>query len=345
MHLDHKIPWNLACSHLKVFLPPPPEEQSRFPPRFPGLRARNQSRQVSDLNHFARVLASAIREFSTTERRKYSTEELDSCPSDKVFSDTWRDDYTSRDDILGFFPEMQSFSEWAEARRGGRYYKKSAFADVVKALLDPEGLDAHENMMSLLRLARHPEIYLQDLDYFGRCYQEGIVAIPEVTLQAYIYLNVIGCLPAEQRQKIQTSEWNLRFVHDLIKPNYIHAQQIPHRRFWSHSCRWDANAQQMASIRNLRYSGHIDWFADMKKLTDYLSMCFKMLVRYDCVMRETGVDVDWVHLIIEWTPLPFDKKLVPAQDEKSLPDLMEFKEHTDSTSKATRAPFSFLLSN
>ena len=44
MHLDQRIPWNLVCSHLKVFQPPPPEEQIRFPPRLPELRARIISR-------------------------------------------------------------------------------------------------------------------------------------------------------------------------------------------------------------------------------------------------------------------------------------------------------------
>ena len=332
MHLDHKIPWNLVCSHLKVFLPPPADEQTRFPPCFPELRARNQPRQASDLHHFARVMASVIREFSRTEREKYSTEKPDFCPSDKLFSDAWRDDRMSRHDVLDFCPEMQIFSVWVKAGRDGdHFYCPSPFANVVKALLDPRGLDAHENMSTLLRMARHPEIPFQDLHSCGQNCQHGIAAIPDATLPAYVYLNVIGCLPEAQWEKIQTGRWNLRYVNDILRSSDFDAQQIPHRRFWSDSCRWDAMEQKSASIRNLWYLGHIDCFADMKKLTDYLSMCFEMLVRYDCVMREAGMDIDWVQLIIEGTPLPFDKKIVNWQ-----PLTYQYTDHVDPTDKTVK---------
>ena len=327
MHLDHKVPWNLVCSHLKVFQPPPPEEQSRYPPRLPDLRARNQSRQCSDLNHFARVLASVIREFSATERRKYSTEELDSFPSDKICTDTWRDDHIDQGDILEFSPEMQRFSVWVKQCR----YYPSPYAASVKALLDPQGLDAQKNMMNLLRLARRPEINFRGLDHCGQNCEHGVSAIAEITLQTYIYLNVVGCLPAEQRQNIQMWECNSKVVLATMSSRDYSSQQILHHRFWSHSCCWDENDRHLTRMRKVPYYGHIDWFADMSKLKDYLSVCFEMLVRYDCVMKEAGLDVDWVQLIIDWTPLPFDKKLVYTGEEHFFK--YQFTDYSDPTGK------------
>ena len=131
-------------------------------------------------------------------------------------------------------------------------------------------------------------------------------------------MNVIGCLSAEHWQNVQTWHSNMRVVRALMDHCDFDAQQIPHRRFWGHSCHWGTNGDLLAVINGSWYFGHIDWFADMKKLTNYLSMCFDMLVRYDCVMKEAGVEIDWVQLIIEWTPLPFNKKLVCTQPETSL---------------------------
>ena len=95
-----------------------------------------------------------------------------------------------------------------------------------------------------------------------------IAFILDVILSAYVYLNVIGCLPEAQWENIQTGRWNLRFANENFKSCDYNAQQIPHRRFWSDSCRWDPNEQKSALTRNLWYLGHINWFADMKKLTE-----------------------------------------------------------------------------
>ena len=120
---------------------------------------------------------------------------------------------------------MQRFSAWERPR------DPSPFANLLKALLDPQGLDDHENMTSLLRLARRPEVGLPDFDYCGQNCQLGVVAIAQVTLQAYIYLSVIGYLPAEQWQKIQMSECNSRIVLTIIASYNFNTQRLSHQPF------------------------------------------------------------------------------------------------------------------
>ena len=218
MHLDHKIPWHTVCSHIKIFLPPPQDEQTHVPPRLPHLRPHNHPRQTSDLNHFARVFASTIREFSDSERAKCEKAGSDERSTRPLFSDSWRDKHIDNHDVFGLEPDMQDIDTWIDAgqRKFGPPGFPSPYANTVKALMDPQGPDARLNLVGLLRLARHSDVPVENLEFYGQACQHGFSAILDVTLKAYIYLNVISCLPSEQWQNLQLDPGNLDLVRTVM---------------------------------------------------------------------------------------------------------------------------------
>lgn len=66
-HQAHNIPWTLLCDNLMIRHPSP---QRRYPEKT-DFWERDRPSQASDIAHFTRKVASTIREFSDTERKKY----------------------------------------------------------------------------------------------------------------------------------------------------------------------------------------------------------------------------------------------------------------------------------
>lgn len=284
MHQEHNVPWNTVASHFRFI-----RDNPQRTPRKTGLFALNQPRQAQDLNHFVRALAQTITTFGRTERAKYPASYL-SPSTGKLFTDELRDRY----------PEYlngtnQLIEHWiSRARRdyspeGNPTYDTSHgdLADVVKILIN-------ENQLStLLMLAHHPQIPLHRLRNLSWGHHFGFSRVAEAALQAYVFFNLAAATNTLNGGEYAETSGYESMVRDLTQSMDYPAQQLPHRAFFRSSGR-DASSSVPDAVHE-----------DLHRLKEYLKELFRLLYRYDVVVRECGGDPEWESEINGTLSYPF----------------------------------------
>ncbi|RAK96470.1 uncharacterized protein BO80DRAFT_505381 [Aspergillus ibericus CBS 121593] len=335
MHLDHKIPWNTAASHLNLIKCNP-----RFTPRRTDFFSRNKPTESTDLAHFRRTLIRTIREFSTTEACK----PLVSVPLDSLLSKNLLS-YPERHFGLGLHqtnsalhnplsPKHRSIQSWIDsASTSDSTYPPSYssgdgdLADAVKMLIIIAGSaqknDAMSKRMSqeaisvLLALSRHPQVPLPTLANIHWGHAFGVELVADSALTIYILINLMDAVVSEKRAKGNGNDVSLletrTFVYwagsSLADYDYP-AQNVPHRGFWNGLGVTDSWASRlrcqegvllpvkdMGVVDPLK-GGNSEVRADLK---EYLKTCFAILYIYDMLLREwfgeEEADAKWEYWI------------------------------------------------
>ncbi|KAJ7042678.1 hypothetical protein C8F04DRAFT_85998 [Mycena alexandri] len=294
MHQAHNIAWDSLTAHL-IFI----SENPAVTPRRTGFFPRGLPTQAKSLNHFARTIATTVREFSDTERAKYPPR-YDTPLRGQLFSDTILSRYSDL-----HFPSVtaqnQLIENWIERAGSPPSYSTSQgdLADVVKVLI------AENQMDQLLMLAQHPRVPLIELHSLSWGHSFGWNHLMDWALEAYIFFSVLLSKPelhADGRYKLMTEyRWVCRKL--TCSADYD-AQTLPHREFF-----W-------GSLERAVGEEEFDPLGDSNKLHEYLKMCFRLLCRYDMLVRECGRTVDWEGCVARTVGYLWNTKVDYVYDEK-----------------------------
>ncbi|KAJ7042675.1 hypothetical protein C8F04DRAFT_85967 [Mycena alexandri] len=295
MHQAHNIAWDSLTAHL-IFI----SENPAVTPRRTGFFPRGLPTQAKSLNHFARTIATTVREFSDTERAKYPPR-YDAPLHGQLFSDTILSRYS---DLR--FPSVtaknQLIENWIERAGSPPSYSSSqgdSVADVVKVLITENQMD------QLLMLAQHPRVPLIELHWLSWGHSFGWNCLMDYALEAYIFFNVLLSKPelhADGRYKLMT-DYRRVCRRSTFSSDYD-AQTFPHREFF-----W-------GSMERAVGEEEFDTLGDSNKLHEYLKMCFGLLYRYDMLVRECGRTVDWEECVAYTVEYLWNTKVDRVQDEK-----------------------------
>ncbi|KAI5361871.1 hypothetical protein Slin15195_G055220 [Septoria linicola] len=185
MHLNHKIPWDVAARQFVIV-----EQSTQYTPPRTDVIAR-KSVEVKRLRHLSRVVAATIQEFAATESEKHEKSQELTAADDELFSDAIRllpestfglgaHDSNSLDHNP-ISDRHQSLQYWInrandETTGSATYTTSDAdLADVVTTLIQVSSIcshseDAsqrvygHEAFAAVLRLAQHPHVPLHHLE-------------------------------------------------------------------------------------------------------------------------------------------------------------------------------------
>ncbi|KAG6915758.1 hypothetical protein DXG01_009995 [Tephrocybe rancida] len=270
MHQEHNVPWNALASNFKFV-----RENPHFTPRTTGLFPRQLPTQAATLNHFTRVLHTTITTFSTTERQKYPAS-FPAPTSGLLFSDELRDRHTE------FLNEKnQSIDFWIESAKHGYTPGKLVYTTANAGLADAVKVLVSENEMEpIFMLARHPQIPLGTLKFLCWGQNYGFSCIRESALHAYVELNLWAAMGLLERgEYLEMNDYKCMLYNALAGlENGRH--QIPHRAYFDALPKDEGTGQPIV---------HRD-FAGLKK---YLKTNFRLLYRYDMLMKECGLDAEW----------------------------------------------------
>ncbi|KAJ7225937.1 hypothetical protein GGX14DRAFT_350292 [Mycena pura] len=300
MHQTHNIAWDSLSSNL-VFI----HENPKLTPRQTDLFPRYLPSQQSSLSHFARTVASTIRQFADTERAKYPAKY--SAPTEgPIFSDAVLERYCDFT-VPSVTTRTQTVEKWlarvhytnGDTSQPTYHTSHGDLADVVKVLLAENELD------TLLMLAQHPRIPLRDLHSLSWGHSFGWDHVRDWALWAYLFFNVLLSKPeliADGRYKSMNSYKSV--VCFVTGTGDYDAQAYPHREFF-----WGTMN---------RYVSHdaVDPLSDFDKLNEYLKMCFRLLYRYDMLARECGLPVDWETAIASTVRYMWKVKVEYKEDEQ-----------------------------
>ncbi|KAJ7785870.1 hypothetical protein B0H16DRAFT_1488319 [Mycena metata] len=295
MHQAHNIAWDSLTANL-IFI----SENPAVTPRRTGFFPRELPTQGKTLGHFSRTLASTVREFSDTERAKYPPH-FDAPLRGQLFSDTILSRYADLP-YPSVTAKSQSIEDWVEWAGSPPSYSTSQgnLADVVKVLI------AENQMDQLLMLAQHPRVPLFDLHQLSWGHSFGWDHLRDWALEAYIFFNVLLSKPElhtdDRYKSITEYRWLCR---KLTYPTDYDAQTFPHRQFF-----WGSAVPP--AVREEEF----DPLGDSNKLHEYLKMCFRLLYRYDMLVRECGQTVDWEGCVACAVAYLWNIKTDYAQDEK-----------------------------
>ncbi|GKZ74112.1 hypothetical protein AnigIFM60653_003332 [Aspergillus niger] len=319
MHLDHKIPWNTAATHLNLIKCNP-----RFTPRRTDFFARNKPTESSDLNYFRRILTKTIREFSCTEESKL----LDPVPLGNLLSDNLLCYPEHQFDLGSHRTNSVLHNPLSTKHRDIKYWINRAsssddnypisyssadgdLADAVKMLIiiaasgkkhDSTSKQISKEAISvLLTLSRHPQIPLHTLAGIHWGHAFGVELVAETALAVYIMINLMDVLLINKQLKkdevaslLETQTFQYWARHALADYDFP-MQNIPHRRFWNHFGVTDMCASQQQCEEVVSVSVEDGGMTDPLKgesedvrlrLQDYLKACFAILYIYDMLLRE-----------------------------------------------------------
>jgi hypothetical protein len=302
MHQEHHIPWNLfAANFVWVYQNP------QYTPRRTNLFQLNRPTQANELNHFTRAFAQSIRTFSDSERASYPSrsELISECtPSGQLFDDHFRDCHseylTSKNQLVeNWIARAKSHhARYHGDETVGYSYGTSEgdLADVVKVLIN------ENHLRPLLMLANHPQVPLADLNYLSWGHHFGFGRVSESALVMYLFINVIAASNLLDNGKY-TESTNYASIVSLVTDTMdFDGQQAPHRAFFK-----DRGVGSPPIIHD-----------DLPRLREYLKTLFRLLYRYDMVLRECGKDPRWEEDITFWITYLWNVKTeseyIPAED-------------------------------
>jgi hypothetical protein len=197
-HQAHNLPWTLLADNFKFVY-----ENTRYHGRS-NLYPCFKPGQGKQLQHFARVFARTVNDFSVQERKKYpSLEEITPLEPDEPFiteasatriaKATKRDNSTSpcTAKCPSLTDEERRISSWViELNEPSYPYPDKSLSLLLEWF---KALVLYGDMEPLLRLAAHPDVQLQRVwDY---PYEEGWEELKDTFLTAYICLNVFTLKP------------------------------------------------------------------------------------------------------------------------------------------------------
>ncbi|PYI01601.1 hypothetical protein BO78DRAFT_327222 [Aspergillus sclerotiicarbonarius CBS 121057] len=320
MHLDHKIPWNTAATHVNIIRCNP-----RFTPRRTDFFARNKATESTDLNHFRRTLIKTIREFSITEESK----PLVSVPLDNLLSDDLLS-YPERQFNLGphatnsaqrnpLSSKHRNIQYWIDRASPSDSTQPPSYcssdgdlADAIKMLIiiaanaqknNPTSQQMSREAVSvLLAVSRHPGVPIHTLAGIHWGHAFGVELVADSALTVYVLINLMDAVLSDKRLKgdkneislLETRTFQYWASNSLADYDYP-AQNIPHRRFWNQLGVTDSWASQQRYQDGLSIPmedmGVIDPLKGESEdirvgLQEYLKSCFAILYIYDILLRE-----------------------------------------------------------
>ncbi|KAF2167053.1 hypothetical protein M409DRAFT_54267 [Zasmidium cellare ATCC 36951] len=304
MHLDHAIPWNAAANNFAIV-----RDNTRYTPRETNVFAR-ESIDAESLRHFCRVLADKIHEFGVTESNKItplSEQQSDQLFSSKVcelpellFNLAPHSTNSLRHNPLD--TPHQSLQYWIDRAKthdsSGYTTADADLADAVKALItvsavSPTGRGTTSNKLgqeafaAVLRLAKHPEVPLQDLNSLHWGHSVGVQKVQEVTLQIYLMINLLEAIRARSGTDVQVHMCELQsfrnWASNALADFDFPAQNLIHWHFWQIL---GITTERLAEWKDLDKLEVIDPLAEESvetqfTLREYLKACFGILYRYD----------------------------------------------------------------
>ncbi|OAQ28801.1 hypothetical protein K457DRAFT_75794 [Linnemannia elongata AG-77] len=300
MHLDHAIPWITISKLFSVRQNDKPLPAQDGTLRFAeDLNPCNKPNQDKELLYFSNAIANVIKEFSTTERKKYPVQ-FPAESSGELFPyellqkrHASNQEYAAHGDTY-LTEQNQRLEYWIRRAHGEREPDTSLnpsktmfscfdldLADAVKILI------IENHMPAVLTLARHPLIPLNNLDSIGWGHSFGIDHLEYYCLRSYVYLNILAEFPEWcQNEKYRKLEAFQR-LESLMTSTCDGDGQMPmHRSFFC-----DLNEEGQFVPRDI--------FADMGRMKEYLKLCFAVLYRYDMVAKEYGREHDWLRAIAD----------------------------------------------
>ena len=289
MHQGHNIPWDLISSNFKFV-----RDDKRFTPPFTGLVSLDKPSTPNEFKHLIKKIARTILTFSETERKKYP-QSFTPLPTGNLFSDELRDRFpeylNKRNQKVEYWIERAN-KLGAEPLMQSRYDTRDAeLADVVKVLL-------YENeMASLLMLAQHPRVPIDNLNHLSWGHHFGFSRVMESALQSYMFFNTIAAMDILENGVYMTIPEYRSIIRETTFPMDFPAQQIPHRLFFQ-KCGLKLNTYTYESVgRDLAVHG------DYGRLREHLKLLFALLYRYDMLLRECGLDPKWESQLLYVFPL------------------------------------------
>jgi hypothetical protein len=140
-----------------------------------------------------------------------------------------------------------------------------------------------------LTLARHPDTPIRTLNQLSWGHSFGLEYAATTPLGVYLLLNFLSAAssttPTSKSQPQTPSEL-------MALPSY--QRLLP----WATGT-MDYDAQNMLQWRYFGVGGKTanEVFADVKKQKEYMRECWEVFYRYDMLMRECGMEVDWEILV------------------------------------------------
>ncbi|CAI6332587.1 unnamed protein product [Periconia digitata] len=204
-HQAHAIPWHTLADHLK-FTP----NNSRYLD-ITNLYPRCKPDQGKQLQHFARVFASVLTEYSVVERRKYAAEYTAPEDSEVIISDTTakniekvmreytkakiKQDPDAEKDPLR--PRKRTIEPWIDSSTYNDCHPCDSLLETDELL---RTLILYGEMDTVFRIACHPQVRLTKMWRQGNRFAfdiegYGLCELKETALLAYICLNVFHLKP------------------------------------------------------------------------------------------------------------------------------------------------------
>lgn len=322
-HQAHMLPWGTLSSNLKFIV-----NNHHVTPHKTDLFPLRKSGEANDLAHFTRVFASAISDFSHTERAKFPPAALQKEQrQDKLMMQQGQQEQQNNEMIIPneVFQQVkeillasrsswstdtsqQLLSTWTSScpYTGLSSYTK---AEIIKILL------AQNQTATLLALAQHPDIHLSDWHLWSNSgWNVGITQALHTALDAYICLNVFYCFPStylaaengpEKNDHGYRAAKSYRSMVSICTENADGTEYaFVHRRFFqgpaddndSFGCQrpavGDVSLQAATATTSDDDSDPLGE-GNAKRLHSYLSFCWAFLVRMDVLARECGRPIDW----------------------------------------------------
>jgi hypothetical protein len=321
MHLDHKLPWSTLASHFKLV-----RHNKSVTPRCTNIFSAKKENESKEIGHFERKFCATLKEFSLTEQQKCNPDTDFKEDGDELFSD----------DVLTFLErhynletydtnslrsnplssQHQSLQYWVDRAKypgsdsSGYTTSEGDLADALKGLIiisaaSPDPTISNEAMRAVLRLARHPDVPLQDLDSLSWGHSFGLDHVGAAALRAYLLLNVVDRL-RDQGSKISICELQnfLSFALDSLCDVDYPSQKIPHNAFcralggeetWA---QWRTYTETDAEYAEVPSTKPLDPLVDYRnECQQYLRVCFGILYKYDVLRRiwygDANADAHW----------------------------------------------------
>ncbi|EJU05172.1 hypothetical protein DACRYDRAFT_103667 [Dacryopinax primogenitus] len=256
-HQAHNIPWSLLVSNL-AFIRPSPQRPEQNVAEISALRKANQA---SDIGHFARRFAAAIREFAATDRGKYPEKiKLAELEDGKVLPDSFLDKSLGYRSTIT--PEVQTVVYWDELGKHDRVPDEGGHSDLLKTLYLPK----HPYITNLLFLAQSSSGVLRKLRHvtYSNFFHYGTDRVYQNALMAYILLNVSISMDL-YGSKFEPSNAFLRTKGFVTGIQDYDAEMAPHQAFLG--------------------PGN-DRLQDLPRFKQYLKDCFWQLYVCEMILRE-----------------------------------------------------------
>ncbi|KAK7991645.1 hypothetical protein PG988_000439 [Apiospora saccharicola] len=333
-HQAHALPWNTLASQYKYMMSYHVDPQRHDIFRNVGKDEDNSNKEI---DYFCRALAKRVQEFAETERPKFKpqpelrkraaawtkdgTRQVYPDEMQKRYFDHEREEHS--DLPLGpgrFWQDLRPITKWTECGGIGDH---TSHGETVKVMMMeaagvPPALCAaaeraklkEEIMESLLLVANHPGIKLQNFMHGELGIRQPVNRIAGEALRVYLYLNLLVVFQEGGSQVCSATRTDEG------------EEEVPGRRVYMDLKSWqyllsavtggyDGDAQNLVHYeffytRGLNEASEHDWekgdrkwngepgskdvLADMGALKEYLKGVWRILVVYDLVAREAGGD-------------------------------------------------------